>query len=230
MSKPLFASAALLALALPAQAVTLAQWNFNDNNLVVDLGTGTAALVGGTTTSGFNSGAGSSDPVQPGTGWSISTFAAQGTGNATRGASFTVSTAGYENISFSYDMRHSNTAPGSELVQYSVDGLNFVNLGTFTTVNPAGATPFFARSIDLSSITGADDADTLTFRVVATFGPGGVYESSAIGSNYGTSGTWRFDMVTISGDVISAVPEPSSYAMLLAGLAAVGFMARRRRG
>lgn len=31
-------------------------------------------------------------------------------------------------------------------------------------------------------------------------------------------------------DLVSAVPEPSTYAMLLAGLAGIGFVARRRRG
>lgn len=38
---------------------------------------------------------------------------------------------------------------------------------------------------------------------------------------------WQFDLAS-NTLVLSAVPEPGTYAMLLAGLAAVGFMARRR--
>lgn len=41
------------------------------------------------------------------------------------------------------------------------------------------------------------------------------------------STTANFDGTTIS--ITAAVPEPSTYAMLFAGLAAVGFMARRRK-
>ncbi|MCV2353761.1 PEP-CTERM sorting domain-containing protein [Paucibacter sp. B2R-40] len=37
------------------------------------------------------------------------------------------------------------------------------------------------------------------------------------------------DNVTFSVDAVAAVPEPSTYAMLLAGLGAVGFVARRRK-
>ena len=39
--------------------------------------------------------------------------------------------------------------------------------------------------------------------------------------------TFSFDIAT--NTLVAAVPEPSTYAMLIAGLAAVGFVARRRR-
>ncbi|MCB1995276.1 MAG: PEP-CTERM sorting domain-containing protein, partial [Rhodoferax sp.] len=38
------------------------------------------------------------------------------------------------------------------------------------------------------------------------------------------NGTWP----TVDDLTVAAVPEPGTYAMLLAGLAAVGFVARRR--
>jgi hypothetical protein len=39
--------------------------------------------------------------------------------------------------------------------------------------------------------------------------------------------TANFDGSTVT--ITAAVPEPSTYAMLFAGLAAVGFVARRRK-
>ena len=152
-----------LTLSISAHADTIAQWNFNDSNLTVDLGAGTAATVG-STTSTFFSGGGSSDPTQPGAGWSISAFAAQSTANKEKGASFTVSTLGLENISFTYDMRHSNTAAGHEVVQYSVDGTTFNDLATFATNYNGGAVTFInGRSVDLSAIAAADNQAALTF-------------------------------------------------------------------
>jgi hypothetical protein len=35
-------------------------------------------------------------------------------------------------------------------------------------------------------------------------------------NSYGTTGTWRFDMVTLNG--VAAIPEPGTYALMLAGL------------
>ena len=107
MQTKLFAFAAAALLATHANADVVAQWNFNsvapDNNtstgtLLPSVGAGAASLVGGTSAT-FASGAasgGSSDPAaSDDSGWNLSTFATQGTGDMTRGAQFSFSTVGF---------------------------------------------------------------------------------------------------------------------------------------
>jgi hypothetical protein len=243
MSHPVaLCAAALVAatLALPATAQTvITRWNFNsgvaDGNTgtgttLPAIGTGTAALVGGATAtfaSGDASG-GSSDPASgDDSGWNTTTYAASGAGDKTRGASYLVSTVGWQDIVLSYDLRHSNTSARHEAVQYTLNGgASWIDFTTFD--GNAGDTWFNGRSVDLSAIVGADDNASFGFRVLATFAPGGsTYLPSNPASSYGTTGTWRFDMVTVSA--LAPIPEPGTYAMLLAGLAAVGAVARRRQ-
>ena len=40
---------------------------------------------------------------------------------------------------------------------------------------------------------------------------------------------WNVGIDNINFDQVAVVPEPETYAMLLAGLGLVGFMARRRK-
>lgn len=229
-----------IALALGTQAAladTIVQWNFNSvpadsstatGSTAPSTGTGTASLVGGVTSPGFNSGAGSSDLAADNSGWQTTTYAAQGTGDLTRGAQFTTSTVGLENIVFGYDLRHSNTSSRYEAVQYSVDGINFTTAATFD--GNAGDAWFKGRTVDLTSFNDVvANVANLYLRVVASFAPNtSAYEASSATGTYAAGGTWRFDMVTVSGSVIPAVPEPANYAMLLAGLGMLGFIARRR--
>lgn len=228
---------ALATVSTGAHADVVTQWNFNstvaDGNtgtgvITPAIGSGIASLVGGTTStfaSGDASG-GSSDPASgDDSGWNLTTFAAQGSGDKTRGAQFAVSTVGFENIVISYDLRHSNTSSRYEQFQYSLDGLNFVDFTTFD--GNAGDTWFNGRTVDLSTVVGTDNNANFAFRVVAAFAPStSGYVASNPGSTYGTTGTWRFDMVTISA---APVPEASTYGMMLAGLGLVGFAAARRK-
>jgi len=46
---------------------------------------------------------------------------------------------------------------------------------------------------------------------------------------FGTPGTFTLSEIQITGTLVSAVPEPSTYALMLGGLGLVGFMATRRR-
>jgi PEP-CTERM motif len=223
--KTLLSVAALLA-ATQAQALVITQWNFNASTLTASTGTGAASYVGGTTLNGFNAGS-PGDTASTDFAWGITTFAAQGTGDKQRGAQFAFSTVGFNNLMFAFEQRHSNTAARESIVQVSVDnGGSFVDAQTFTA--NAGDT-WFTRSVDLSSFAGASNNANLLIRVVASFtGESTQYDASRTTSTYGTSSTYRFDMVTLSGDV-APIPEPGTYALMLAGLGAVGFLARRRR-
>jgi len=67
-----------------------------------------------------------------------------------------------------------------------------------------------------------------------------LFDDQAVSAS--TPGTWKIDWVSngeqvpifsnltlFARDITTPVPEPETYAMLLAGLGAMGFMARRRK-
>ncbi|PPD35542.1 MAG: PEP-CTERM sorting domain-containing protein [Methylomonas sp.] len=234
--KLIVAGLALSVVGASAQASVVTQWNFNSNpadsstgtgSTLPSIGSGTAALLGGVTGS-FSSGSasgGSSDPaVTDNSGWQTTTYAAQGTGNKTRGVQFNVSTLGYDNITINYDLRHSNTSSRYELVQYSLDGITF-NDSTLFDGN-VGDTWFNNRSVDFSSIAGVANNANFALRIVAAFAPNSsAYLPSNSTSNYGTAGTWRFDMVTVNG---SPVPIPAAFWMMGSGLLGMVGLHRRK--
>lgn len=231
----LIASATLVAAC--AQAQVLTQWNFNgassttvsggNNSPDASIGFGTASLLGGVTGS-FASGivdGGSTDPVTTvpeNFAWNVTNYASQGTESGLRGVQFNVSTVGYQNVSISFDVRKSTSSSRYQEVLYTLDGTNFTSLGLVD--GNAGNTWFNSNTFDLASITGANDNANFGFKIVTVFAPGGsTYLPSNANGVYGTSGTTRFDMVTVNAE---AVPEPATMAILCAGAA---FIARRKR-
>lgn len=242
MYKQLTVATALLA-ATAAQAVVLTQWNFNSvpsdsdrdtGTTVAAIGAGTASLVGGVTSPSYNSGVGSTDPglSDNNSGWQTTTYAAQSTGNKTRGVQFTVNTTGFDSIMLSWDQRFSNTASKYGVVQYTTDGVNYLDTPSSSLYStPAGDTWVNNLGHDFSAVAGVNNNANFGVRMVSTFAPETTaYAPARADRTYAPSGTWRFDMVTISGTAIPPIPEPSTYALLLAGLGVVGFVARRRRG
>lgn len=246
MKRFFMASLLALAAASSAQAAIITQWDFGTGTLTPNIGTGTANYVGGVAASGSGFATGVT-----GSGWNTTTYAAQSAGSGTRGVLFLTSTVGFEDISVSLDHRASGTASRWARFEYTTDG---GTSWTAHSNNAGGLSPhdtFYSFNIDLSSLTSVDNNPNFGFRVVSIFSPqafdqnnslapfganaaymranaGAVYSpsSSSATGDYGATGTWRFDNVTINGTAV--VPEPSSMILLLAAGTA-GLVVRRRR-
>lgn len=217
--KNMIMTAAAMVIAGSASAAVVTQWNFEAQTLNASTGTGTASLVGGTTST-FATGFGGTGTFALNT----TTYAPQNTGDRTRGVQFTGSTAGYESITLEWNERHSNTAANTVAVFATSDGANWVEVQVFTFTPAATGTgdTWYARNVTLGSEYA--NSENFGFRVLAAFAPGtSGYLASRSTSAYGTTSTLRFDDVTISG---TAIPAPGTIA-LLGAASLVG--ARRRR-
>jgi len=196
---------------------TITQWTFEGDVLTPSTGSGTASNVG-STSSGFATGFGG------GRGWNTTTYPLQSTNNGTAGVQFAVSTVGFQNIQLTFDHRASGTASRWARVDYSLDGGS--NWSTNFWNNNGGLSPhdnFYPFTVDFSSVSGANNNASFVVRIVSIFSPNAFNQNSSlsysintaymranndakytptsgVGSgNYGTTGTWRFDNVTLSG-------------------------------
>jgi endonuclease/exonuclease/phosphatase family metal-dependent hydrolase len=209
-------SSAASLMVLFTNPVVFAQWNFNsitpDGNTTTgttapSVGSGTASMVGGVTANGtgFATGDTTLDPAgsTDNSAWNTTTYPASGN-NKTAGAQFAVSTAGIQNIVVSWSQQSSKTGGKYFRLQFSTNsGVNFVDFPA-AAILPL-ATNFYAFTNDLSAMPGVSNNSNFVFRIVAEFqstatGSGSAaYVAANSGSTYASSGTTRFDMVTISG-------------------------------
>jgi len=227
-----------------AMAEIITQWTFEGDTTNASSGSGAASLIGGTTATFASGNAG-------GRGWNTTAYQAQGAGSGQAGVRFLVSTAsaggGFDGISVSFDQRASGTGSRWAQVDYTLDG--GTNWVTGFWNNGGGLSPhdsFYSFTVDFSSVSGANNNAGFGFRIVSIFSPQSFNQNSTLsyggdtaymranadanysgtagvgGGNYGTGGTWRFDNVTISGNLI-----PAPGAIALVGLA--GLVTTRRR-
>jgi len=205
-------------------AAVIAQWNFNSRppdantrtgSISPSLGTGTAVVVGGVSQTFFT---GSSiDPAggSDNSGWSISSFPPQGTGNKLAGVQFNVSTLDKRNIMITWAQQVSPTASRYSRLQYSTNRSDFIDSGSPVVMRDTNS--FESQTVTLVGIAGVNDNANFAFRLVTEF------EATAIGttnsnyvtasiSDYNTVGRLRFDMVTVSGEPISPTLSSARYS------------------
>ena len=209
-------SGLLCSFSLHAEVIAL--WNFNSQpwdsdfntgTLTPIIGSGTATSVGAVTHS-FTASNGSSDSQADNSNWRITGWPAQGTGNRSHGVRFSISTTGYRRIRLEFDLRNSNTASKYTRVQYTTNGVNFIDHAVITM--PA-ETWVHEQSVSFEGIPGVEDNPSFGFRFVTEFqntatGSGSAaYVPSATGSSYGLNGTLRFDMIIVSGDPLTPSPN-----------------------
>lgn len=206
-----------------ASADIITQWDFNGTlNLTspaTSIGTGTAGLLSGNTAASASGSPNDPAPSASDNRWNTTTYAAQGQDSGARGVEYSISTVGFSGITFTADIRNSNTSSAYVQILASYDGVNFSDsLGIFQATD---GDQWNTRSVSLGAA--ADNNANVKIRVVAVFAPGSnAYVASRSSSTYATSGTIGYDLVTFSG---TAVPTPGSLALLGLG----GLIATRRR-
>ena len=162
----------------------------------------------------------------------------------TQGLELDVSTVGFTSIQFGFDWYSTNQGIRDLQVQYNT---NINNPNSWTNIGGTSATGTYIAvpndwyssahpeiSVDLSSISGANNDPNFGVRLVSAFDSTGNvpgdYAGATLASGLTTiynnnSGNWRFDNLTISGT--AAAPEPTTLGLLAVG--AILLTTRRRK-
>lgn len=216
---------AAAAWACTAHAAVVVQWDFETaaEPAASTSWTGIAASTGSGSASGVHAGSATwSTPVGNGS----ANSASANTWVVGDYWQFNFSTSGYTGLALSFDQTSSGTGPRDFTLAYSTNGASFTNFANYQVLPntaPAwtGATyaPAYNLTLNLSGVTALDNQASVFVRL---FNASSV---SASGGTVASTGTNRIDNFTVN---LTPIPEPGTYALLLAGLAVIGFVASRR--
>jgi hypothetical protein len=137
---------------------------------------------------------------------------------------FQISTAGYSNITLSFEQTSSGSGPADFNLQYSTNGTTFNLVQSYSVGDTSWGTTGSPKSTIFSNISlpfAVTNQATVYIRMTDAD------TTSAGGASVGTAGTDRVDNVSLTGDklAISAPLPAASEGLLLSG----GFLAMGRR-
>lgn len=198
----------------------IATWTFETSvpttsgPIAAEVGTGSAvAFHSGASTYSSPAGNGSAHSFSS-TNWQVGDY-----------YQFQVSTTSLSDLAVSWDQVSSGTGPSGFALQYSLNGTAFSQASTYTVL--ANASPNVwssgspitttSYSFNLAALTSLNNQSTVYFRLAD------LNTVAANGTTVASGGTDRVDNFSIT-----AIPEPSTYALIL-GAGTLGFAALRRR-
>jgi hypothetical protein len=213
---------AMFPVSMHAQTV-LHYWNYNNSASVNELLTPTFSLVGSPSLTHLTGGISSVQFTgNTGQGFDVTNpNARNGDAALTHlrfndpiggGLLFSLPTTGYDDIIVKYATRRSGSGAGTQRIDYSVDGTNFISFGT---INPVDGDPALA-TLDFSAI--AEAGNNANFKIRITFEQGAG----------GTVGNNRFDNFTLEGTALPVLlhywnfNNSASLSALLAPTSSVG--------
>jgi hypothetical protein len=222
------AAFAFLALAVSGitNAAPLLEWNMNG----VDGAAPSISISGNGLTGTISLGSGLTLGTPRANAWGATGFDTNSAATAfAAGDYFVFTITGDPGVTFSLDnLTYSISRSMTNMVttgqwQYSLDGTNFTNVGSFTAIG-AGVTSA-AKTLTTSSSVFDNMSGTVTFRLAVWGGSGTTMPAGQVvylnNSNAGAT------PVTLNGET-SAVPEPTAPALIALGVAST-LLARRRR-
>lgn len=234
----LIASTAVL-LSSVAHGAVVTSWSFNDATTTADVGNGEGNAVETTLraanlTKVKKSRRASTQAINRAL--EVLNFDTMTTRSGHDGLQFDADTTAFDGISVSFMQQNGVRSSAWAQFQYSIDGgVTFITTG----LNNDGAyrvtatKSFQLFSFDLSGIAGVDNNSDFQFRVMAIHAPDADKFVATSGKRYnatGTTATWKFDEVIVTGTTPAPVttPAPGAIALLMAaGSIATG--ARRRQ-
>ncbi len=204
-----------------AKAQTIiTQWNFNSsfsaiaangNGPAPSTGAGSLKLIGGTTATSAAGAA--SDPGLPNNALNTSTYPAQGAASCTAGLEVTMSTTGFKDIIFSYEQRNSGSAANTTC-ELEFDGAFTSTIAGTDFVTTSFGSSFTVHTFDLTGYTNLiNNRPTVKFRIKTKFtGASSVYSPTDGTSNYASTGTIRYDLITVKGTPLACAGIPTQQA------------------
>ncbi len=163
-------------------AEIIAQWSFDDEDLLPEINnTPTANLsLSDNRTAKWINGNPPSGRALSVSGWNI----------PDRYLEISLDTVGYEEITFHFDAKSSSTGPSRFKIQYSSDGVNFIDLEGSDSQIAAQFTSSPMYHFGFSSVQEINNKPDVKFRIIVP--------EEGIGSS--STGTFAFDNIQIEGD------------------------------